>query len=455
MSEEARTAPPSLAGADWLLAPGVRRVFAALDRDGDEARIVGGAVRDALAGRAVGDIDFATTATPDVVQARAAEAGLKVVPTGIEHGTLTLVADGVGYQVTTLREDIETDGRRAVVRFGRDWEADARRRDFTVNALSVDAAGVVRDPVGGYSDIVAGRIGFIGDADQRIAEDRLRILRFFRLNAEFGSEPYDSEGLSAAIRAREGLRELSAERIGQEMRRLILAPRATEAISLMQDCGILPVILAGVAFLGPLRRCLDFERAVGAEPSVALRLAATGCRVEEDAERIGDRLRLPNAERGLMRAAVGAARRAPSPQRRQGGATLPLRNRQGRVPRGGGARLRLVRRQRRIGLCRALPPAGALAAAALSSRRARRARRGRGPRPRRWCTPQEHRSLVDRGGLRAQRRRPPFTAPADDCGDAVAFRRMLAALPNSTRFGRWLSARDGLADASGEGWRCY
>ena len=313
MSEEARTVPPSLAGADWLLAPGVRRVFAALDRDGDEARIVGGAVRDALAGRAVGDIDFATTATPDVVQARAAEAGLKVAPTGIEHGTLTLVADGVGYQVTTLREDIETDGRRAVVRFGRDWEADARRRDFTVNALSVDAAGVVRDPVGGYSDIVAGRIGFIGDADQRIAEDRLRILRFFRLNAEFGSEPYDSEGLSAAIRAREGLRELSAERIGQEMRRLILAPRATEAISLMQDCGILPVILAGVAFLGPLRRCLDFERAVGVEPSVALRLAATGCRVEEDAERIGDRLRLPNAERGLMRAAVGAARRAPSP----------------------------------------------------------------------------------------------------------------------------------------------
>ena len=313
MSETARTALPSLAGADWLEAKGVRRVFAALDRDGDETRIVGGAVRDALAGCPVADIDFATTALPEVVAARAAEAGLKAVPTGIEHGTLTVVAEGVGYQVTTLREDIETDGRRAVVRFGRDWEADARRRDFTVNALSVDAVGVVADPVGGFADIVARRVGFIGDPDRRIVEDRLRILRFFRFNAEFGAEPYDSAGLSATIRGREGLRELSAERIGQEMRRLILAPHAAQAISLMQDCGILPVVLAGVAFLGPFRRLLAFEQAVGAPPSVALRLAAAGCRVEEDADRIGDRLRLTNAERGLMRAAVGAARRTPLP----------------------------------------------------------------------------------------------------------------------------------------------
>lgn len=305
--------PPSLAGADWLKADGVRRIFAALNRDGDEARIVGGAVRDALSGRPVTDIDFATTALPDRVAARAAEAGLKAVATGVEHGTWTLVADGVGYQVTSLREDVETDGRRAVVRFGRDWTADARRRDFTVNALSVDASGFVHDPLGGYPDIVARRIRFIGDAGERIAEDRLRILRFFRFNAEFGLGTYDPAGLSASIRARDGIRALSAERIGQEMRRVILAPRGAEALALMQESGILPVILGGVAYLGPLRQLLGFEQAAGIAASVALRLAAAACRVEEDAERIGERLRLTNAEQTLMRGAVAAARRAPSP----------------------------------------------------------------------------------------------------------------------------------------------
>jgi len=305
--------PPSLAGADWLEAAGVRRVFAALDRDGDESRIVGGSVRDALAGRPVGDIDFATTALPEVVAARAAEAGLKAVPTGIEHGTLTLIADGEPYQVTTLREDVETDGRRAVVRFGRDWTADARRRDFTVNALSVDAAGTVHDPLGGYPDIVARRVRFIGDADQRIAEDRLRILRFFRFNATFGEGGYDRDGLSASIRSRDGIRALSGERIGQEMRRLMLAPRGAGALGLMQDSGILPVILSGVAYLGPLGLVIGFEEAIKAKPWLALRLAALACRVEEDADRVAERLKLTNAERTLMRASVAAARRAPVP----------------------------------------------------------------------------------------------------------------------------------------------
>jgi tRNA nucleotidyltransferase/poly(A) polymerase len=304
---------PSLAGADWLEAPGVRRVFAALDRDGDESRIVGGAVRDALADLPVGDIDFATTALPEAVAARAAEAGLKAVPTGIEHGTLTLVADGIPHQVTTLREDVETDGRRAIVRFGRDWTADAMRRDFTVNALGVDAAGQVHDPLGGYPDIAARRVRFIGDADQRIAEDRLRILRFFRFNATFGDGRCDPEGLAASIRGRDGMRALSGERIGQEMRRIVLAPRAVAALTLMQDSGILPVILAGVAYLGPFARLIGFEEAAGIAPAVALRLAAAGCRVEEDVERIADRLKLTNAERTLMRAGVEGARRTPLP----------------------------------------------------------------------------------------------------------------------------------------------
>ena len=257
-------------------------------------------------GRPVREVDFATTALPADVTARAARAGLKAVPTGIEHGTVTLVADGKGYEVTTLREDVETDGRHAVVRFGRDWTADARRRDFTVNALSVEEDGTVHDPLGGYADIIARRIRFIGDADQRIAEDRLRILRFFRFNAEFGSGELDPAGLGAAIRARDGLRALSAERIGQEMRRLVLASRVAGIMGLMQDCGILPVVLGGVAYLGPFARYLDFEREVEATPSFALRLAAAGCRIEEDVERLADRLRLSNAERDLMAASIAA-----------------------------------------------------------------------------------------------------------------------------------------------------
>jgi poly(A) polymerase len=302
-----------LTGADWLEAPSVRKIFTALEVGGDEVRIVGGTVRNALSGLPVRDIDFATTAPPEMVAARAEAAGLKAVPTGIGHGTYTLVADGVGYEVTTLREDVETDGRHAVVRFGRDWEADARRRDFTVNALSVDSAGIVHDPLGGYADILARRVVFIGDADRRIAEDRLRILRFFRIGAEFAAGPFDRVGLDACARGRQGLRDLSAERIGQEMRRLVLAPRAAEALALMQDYGVLPVVFGGVGHVAAFERLAAFEAALGATPSVALRLAAAGCQVEEDAERIAVRLRLPNAERDLMRVAVAGARGVPDP----------------------------------------------------------------------------------------------------------------------------------------------
>ncbi len=301
--------PPDLAGVDWLDAPDVRTTFAILDDGAAPSRIVGGAVRNALAGLPVSELDFATPLTPDVVVRRAEAAGCKAVPTGIEHGTVTLVVGGVAHQVTTLREDVETDGRHAVVRFGTDWEADARRRDFTINALSVDAAGRVHDPLAGYSDIVERRVRFIGDADQRIAEDRLRILRFFRFNAEFGSGDLDREGLSAAIRAREGLRQLSGERVGAEMRRLVAVPRAAEIAGSMQESGILGVILGGVAYLGPLARLVAFAPEAG----VALRLAALGCRIEEDAERLTGRLRLSNIERETMLAAVVSARRLPTP----------------------------------------------------------------------------------------------------------------------------------------------
>jgi tRNA nucleotidyltransferase/poly(A) polymerase len=298
---------PSLAGADWLESPAVKAVFRILEAGGDEARVVGGAVRNALMGLPVGDIDFAATATPDIVSERAAAAGAKVVPTGIEHGTVTLVVHGRGFEVTTLREDIETDGRHAVVRFGRDWQKDALRRDFTVNALSVDSRGVVHDPVGGYPDIVLRRIRFIGDPDRRIAEDRLRILRLFRFQAQVGEGAIDRDGLGAAIRARNGIRELSAERIGQEIRRLVIAPRALDAVTIMQDSGILPIVFGGVAYLGPFARLADAEASLGTAPASALRLAALATSIEEDVERLAPRLRLTNAERERMTAAVVAA----------------------------------------------------------------------------------------------------------------------------------------------------
>jgi tRNA nucleotidyltransferase/poly(A) polymerase len=300
------SAPQSLAGAPWLSARAVRAIFAAIGRDGDEIRIVGGAVRNAFLGVPVVEVDFATTATPDVVAARAEAAGFKVVPTGVEHGTLTVVADGRGYEVTTLREDIETDGRRAIVRFGRDWVADARRRDFTFNALSVDRDGTVHDPLGGYDDVMAGRIRFIGEPDRRIAEDRLRILRFFRFHAQYGRGALDREGLSAAIRGRNGLRDLSAERIGQEMRRLAGADRAAETVSDMQDAGILPIVLGGIGYVAPIRRLQAFEKALGLTTSIPLRLAALGSRIEEDALRLAERFRLSNSERDRMVAATAA-----------------------------------------------------------------------------------------------------------------------------------------------------
>lgn len=304
--------PPSLAGADWLAAQLVRAIFSALAVEGDEVRIVGGAVRNALFGLPVADIDFATTATPETVARRARSAGMKVVPTGIDHGTLTLVSGGEGYEVTTLREDIETDGRHAIVRFGRDWETDARRRDFTVNALSVDSEGKVYDPIGGYPDILAGRIRFIGDAERRIAEDRLRILRFFRFFAEYSRGEIDKDGLSATIRARNGLRELSAERVGQEMHRLVVVARAPETVTIMQESGILPIVLGGVGYLRPFERLAAFEAGLGVAPSIPLRLAALGCKVEEDVERLTERLRLANAERDRMLAAVAAVRSFPA-----------------------------------------------------------------------------------------------------------------------------------------------
>ena len=222
-------------------------MLAVLDRDGEEARVVGGAVRNALMGQPPGDIDIATTATPDEVMRRAHAAGLKPVPTGLDHGTVTVVAGGVGIEVTTLRQDVETDGRRAMVAFGRDWEADARRRDFTINAFSADRTGHVYDPIGGFDDLARRRVRFIGDPVTRIREDYLRILRFFRFHAGYGAGPPDAAGLHACLAERAGLAKLSRERIRLELMKLFKAARAGPTLQVMADTGLIHAVLGGIA----------------------------------------------------------------------------------------------------------------------------------------------------------------------------------------------------------------
>jgi poly(A) polymerase len=282
--------------APWLRSGPTARVLQLLNGDGEEARVVGGAVRNALLKIPIGDIDIATTALPAEVIRRAKAAGVKSVPTGIDHGTVTLVVDGQPFEVTTLREDTETFGRKAKVAFGRDWVVDAERRDFTINGLSVDATGVVHDHVGGLDDIAARRVRFIGDPGKRIEEDYLRILRFFRIHAAFGAGEPDRAGYLACIRARAGLAGLSAERLRMEMMKLVVAAGAAGAITAMTEGGLLLPILGGVAYLGPFAAMVAAERVLGLPPHAVRRLGALAVAVTEDAKRVAMRLRLSNAE---------------------------------------------------------------------------------------------------------------------------------------------------------------
>jgi poly(A) polymerase len=282
--------------------PDLRRVLATLNGTGEETRIVGGAVRNALLGRAISDVDFATTATPETVKARAEAAGLRVLPTGIEHGTLTILVDGAAFEVTTLREDVETHGRHATVRFGRDFRADAERRDFTINALSVGADGAVHDYVGGLADLRAQRVAFIGDPATRIREDFLRILRFFRFHAEYGQGPLDRAGFAAALREREGLSILSRERIRVEFLKLLRARRAVEVIRELSDAGFAERVLGGVVEAGRLARVDAFERIEAQSRDPVRRLAGLAVMVAEDVERLQERFRLSNAEHDRLAA---------------------------------------------------------------------------------------------------------------------------------------------------------
>jgi tRNA nucleotidyltransferase/poly(A) polymerase len=271
--------------------PAVRSALTLLDRDGEQARLVGGAVRNTLLGEAPGDIDVATTALPAEVMARAGAAGIKAVPTGIEHGTVTLVIDGRPVEVTTLREDVETDGRRAVVVFGRDFSHDARRRDFTMNALYARLDGTIEDHVGGLADLASRRVRFIGDPAQRIREDYLRILRLFRFHASYGEGPVDPPAMHAAIALRHGLARLSAERVRAELMKLLSARNAAPTLPEMADAGLLLAILGGVPDVGAFAA---LARLGPIDPVQGLLFLAV--RIREDAPRLAERLRLSRAE---------------------------------------------------------------------------------------------------------------------------------------------------------------
>jgi poly(A) polymerase len=267
-----------------------------LNSQGEEARVVGGAVRNTLLRLPVDELDIATTAVPDEVVRRVEGAGWKTVPTGIEHGTVTVLIGGRPFEVTTLRRDVETYGRKAKVVFGRDWVADAERRDFTINALSLSVEGKVHDYVGGLADLATHRVRFIGDPAQRIAEDYLRILRFFRFHAWYGQGTPDPAGLDACIRARGGIETLSRERVRTELLKLMLAPHATPTLALMSETGLLGSVLGGVALLASFENMVKVEAAAGFEADAVRRLGALSVWVAEDGERLAQRLRLSNAD---------------------------------------------------------------------------------------------------------------------------------------------------------------
>ena len=314
MSERA-----SIAGCGaWLADRKLQHLLAVLGEGGEQARIAGGAVRNALFGQTVADVDIATTNLPDETMRRAEAAGFKVAPTGLEHGTVTVIAGGKPFEVTTLRADVETDGRHARVVFGRDWAADAARRDFTVNALYAEADGTVIDLVGGLADIRARRLRFIGDAEARIREDYLRILRFFRFFAWYGEGRPDGEGLKACARLKEGLDRLSAERVWAELKKLLSAPDPTRALLWMRQAGVLSRILPesekwGIDAIHPLMRA---EADLGWPADAMLRLEAM---LPPDAARMKElarRMRMSRAE--AERLTQWALAPAPLPETAEG-----------------------------------------------------------------------------------------------------------------------------------------
>lgn len=285
--------------AEWLRAPAVVAAFDALGGEEGRTRAVGGAVRNAILGEPSGDVDLATELRPEEVIRRTESAGLKAVPTGIEHGTVTVVAQGRPIEVTTLREDVETDGRHAVVRFGTDWARDAQRRDFTMNAIYCGPDGTLFDPAGGLPDALSRAVRFIGDPRQRIAEDYLRILRFFRLHAWYGKGRPDAEGLRASAAMKGGLEFLSIERVWSEVKRTLAAPDPLIALRWMRTINVLSLVLPESERWGidALPGLVAAERALGLDPDPLRRLMAAVPPDEARMIGLARRLKMSNEER--------------------------------------------------------------------------------------------------------------------------------------------------------------
>ena len=284
----------------WMTAPETLAVMAALGK----ARFVGGAVRDALLGADVVDIDIAVPMPPAEALARLRAKGIKVIETGLEHGTVTAIAGSHAFEITSLRRDVETDGRHAVVAFTDDWAADAARRDFTINALYASAGGEIFDYATGVEDLIAGKVRFMGDARTRIAEDYLRVLRLFRFHAWYGKGEIDAEGLRAAAEAKDRLASLSAERIAKELLRLLEAVNPGPVLRVMAATGILSQLLPGALQLPRLERLTELDADNFFPPDAVLRLAALLPDGGEAAHAAADALKLSSADRTRLEQAL-------------------------------------------------------------------------------------------------------------------------------------------------------
>ena len=304
-----------LAGADWLTAPHIQKVMSLLDKEAaDSARFVGGCVRNTLMGRAVDDIDVATRLKPERVLDVLRGAGLRVIPTGIEHGTVTAVIDSHPIEITTLRRDVETDGRRAVIAFTEDWAEDAKRRDFRLNAIYADIRGKLYDPTGGgIEDAAQGRVVFIGDADMRLREDYLRILRFFRFNAWYGAG-IDPDGLAACARQKVGLKQIAAERIWKELKKLLTAPDPAAAVMAMIETGILEVLLPEARSPEKITQYSLVEQRFSLNPDPMGRLLAMLSPAKDQDSLVAHRLKLSTAERDRITAWLKATEQVRAPQ---------------------------------------------------------------------------------------------------------------------------------------------
>lgn len=288
---------------EWMQWQSTRRVIAALYAGGGEARFVGGCVRDALLGRAVFDIDMASTLPPEEAIIALERADIRVVPTGLAHGTVTAVCEGRSYEITTLRQDVDCDGRHAEVAFTDDWQLDAARRDFTMNALYADAEGTITDFFDGIADAQTGRVRFIGDAESRIREDALRILRFFRFFAHYGQGNLDAEGLSACLQTAGLLESLSGERIHTEMFKLLRAPQPQQVLQAMQECTVLThILLPATAANAPINRLAELEPGQDAERRLALLLRQDAACMEP----VLQRWKCANVTKARLRSVVPA-----------------------------------------------------------------------------------------------------------------------------------------------------